>query len=64
METKQLVTFLRWAALAGNVLFIFWILFNGINEGFKGTVVEKVSYTALMLLLAVNSFLLLNKPGK
>ena len=46
------------AAIAGNLLFILWILYNGINEGFQANLIEKISYIALMGLLAVNAFLL------
>jgi len=49
-------------AIAGNIIFILWILYNGINEGFVGTLPEKVSYIGLMGLLAVNSILL--RSGK
>lgn len=58
-EKLTLTKLLFWAALAGNVLFILWILFNGMNEGFQGTLPEKASYAGLMGLLAINSFLLL-----
>jgi len=47
------------ATIAGNILFTLWILYNGINEGFQGTTIEKFSYVALMGLLAVNAFLLI-----
>lgn len=46
-------------AIAGNILFVLWILYNGINESFQGTIIEKVSYVTLMGLLAVNAFLLI-----
>jgi len=36
------------------------ILRNGINEGFAGTLPEKLSYIGLMGLLAVNSILLVS----
>lgn len=58
---RQLLT---WFAIAGNIMFILWILMNGINEGFQGTLLEKVSYISLMGLLAINSFLLINKTKK
>ena len=54
-----LYNFLRIAAIAGNLLFILWILYNGINEGFQAKLVQKVAYLALLSLLATNSFLLL-----
>ncbi|MBS1657163.1 MAG: hypothetical protein K1X63_07725 [Chitinophagales bacterium] len=60
---NQFFAFIRPVAIAGNLMFLFWILYNGINEGFAGTLVEKVSYIALMLLLAANCILLLNKKA-
>ena len=58
---KIIKKYLTMLAVACNVIFILWILFNGINEGFKGTLVEVVSYICLMGLLAINSFLLLGR---
>jgi hypothetical protein len=48
----------RYAAMVGNMLFLVWILYNGIDEGFKGTRVEVLSYVALMVLLLFNTILL------
>jgi len=45
-------------AIFGNIIFILWILLNGINEGFSGTVLAKISYIALLILLALNAILL------
>jgi hypothetical protein len=58
-DSSLITEFISIAAIADNVLFVLWILFNGINEGFKGTRVEKVSYITLMGLLSVNAFLLI-----
>ncbi|MEZ5014713.1 MAG: hypothetical protein R2794_10520 [Chitinophagales bacterium] len=55
---------LRPLAKAGNILCILWILFNGIDEGFRGTKPEIISYICLMLLLALNSFLLIRYRKK
>ena len=52
---------LRTLAIAGNVLFVLWILYNGINEGFKGTLPEIISYIALVILLGMNTVLLWRK---
>ena len=61
-EIKNLLTVL---AVAGNIIFILWILYNGINEGFVGTLPEKISYIGLMGLLAVNTILITgNKERK
>jgi len=61
MKSKKstLTELLSLAAITGNILFVLWILYNGISEGFQGTTIEKVSYLALMGLLAVNAFLLI-----
>lgn len=56
-EIKNTLTVL---AIAGNIIFVLWILRNGINEGFAGTLPEKLSYIGLMGLLAVNSILLVS----
>lgn len=53
---------LRYITLAGNTLFILWILHNAIDEGFRGTnSVEAASLTALIILLVLNSYILLAK---
>lgn len=58
-EKSPVIKLLSRAAVAGNILFVLWILYNGINEGFQGTLIEKVSYITLTALLATNAFLLL-----
>ena len=60
-EKSTFIELLSWAAVAGNILFVLWILYNGINKSFQGTTIEKISYIALMGLLAVNAFLLIRK---
>jgi hypothetical protein len=49
--------------LAGNIAFVLWVTYNGIDEGFSGTIVQKFSYIALMALLLGNAFVLNKKPG-
>lgn len=58
MKNNQLIALLKFAAIAGNILFMLWITYNGINEGFKGTLPEKISYIGLMVLLGLNSVLI------
>ena len=53
---------LRYLAILGNVLFILWITFNGIDEGFSGTIYQKLSYIGLVSLLVLNIGLL-NRKG-
>jgi hypothetical protein len=53
---------MKYAAVSGNIVFVFWILFNAMEEGFKGTLPEKASFFGIIGLLLLNSILLLNKP--
>ena len=61
MRNKQSISFLRYAAIVGNFLFILWILFNGIKEGFKAPLTENFHYVAVMGLLAINTVLLFSR---
>ena len=54
-----LLKLLSFATVAGDILFVLWVLYNGINEGFKGTTIEKLSYITLSVLLLVNAFLII-----
>jgi hypothetical protein len=58
-EKSPIIEMLSFLAIAGNILFVLWILYNGINENFQGTTIEKISYVTLMGLLTVNAFLLI-----
>jgi len=49
---------LRYVTIAGNLLFVLWVLYNGINQGFKGTPVEILSYIGLVVLLLLNVLLM------
>ncbi len=59
MQNKTLMLLMRTAAIAGNVLFILWVTYNGVKEGFSGTMPQKASYIGLMCLLALNSYLVI-----
>jgi len=61
---KEIKGFLTWLAIAGNLIFILWILYNGINEDFSGTLIEKLSYLGLMGLLSINTYLLVDQRAK
>jgi hypothetical protein len=58
-EKSSFTVLLSLAAITGNILFVLWILYNGINEGFQGTTIEKISNILLMGLMSVNAFLLI-----
>lgn len=51
----------RALAIACNILFILWILYNGVQEDFQGTLPEKISYIGLICLLLANTGLLLGR---
>jgi hypothetical protein len=61
MKDNPIFQLLRLAALAGNALFILWLLYNGIDEGFRATPYQLMSYIGLTLLLILNSILLFVK---
>lgn len=50
---------LKAGAIAGNLLFVLWISFNAIKEHFSGTIYEKITYVALMVLLITNCVLII-----
>jgi len=50
---------LGWLAVAGNIVFILWITFNAIDEGFRGTPPQVVSWIALAALLVLDTLLIL-----
>ncbi|MBK6766356.1 MAG: hypothetical protein IPG71_08570 [bacterium] len=52
---------IRKLAITANILFVVWILYNGMNEGWQGTPPEIVSYVGLLVLLLLNSYLLLKR---
>jgi len=60
-EIKKILTLF---AVCGNILFVLWIFYNGVNEGFEGTIIEKISYISLMGLLTLNGVLLVLKSKK
>jgi hypothetical protein len=63
MLSKQFIALLRFAAICGNILFVLWVTFNGLKEGFSGTIYQKLSYAGLVGLLSINSFLILTKSA-
>lgn len=50
---------LKYLTLFGDSLYIFWVLYNGIDEGFKNIgSVQSVAIMGLILLLGLNIFIL------
>lgn len=63
-QISKFYSLLHIIAIAGNIIFGLWILINGINEGFRGTAPEIVSYVGLMILLLLNTILLFRQQKK
>lgn len=61
---SEVYNLLRYLAVVGNLIFVLWILYNGVNEGFQGTPLEIVSYIGLIVLLLLNSFLMCNRKKR
>jgi len=62
MDKNNFYKLLRYAALFGDVVYILWLLYNGIDEGFKGiNTVQGLAATGMILLLILNIALLNNK---
>jgi hypothetical protein len=61
MKNINLYDLFKYLAVAGNLLFILWITYNGIDEGFRGTIYQILSYIGLVVLLVLNTALILRK---
>ena len=57
---KLRLTWIEWLAVAGNVVFIGWMLFNAMDEG-GGTPAQVVSMIGLICLLVLDSVLIASK---
>jgi len=61
MDLRSLLKFL---AVAGNILFILWLLYNGADEGFRASTYQLLSYIGLTILLLLDSYLVLSGDKK
>jgi hypothetical protein len=52
---------LRFLAIFGDIGFILWMTYNAIDEGFKGTIYQQLSYIGLTSVLLLNIYLLSRK---
>jgi hypothetical protein len=55
---------LRYVAISGNVVFILWVVRNGLESGFRGTPAEVASFVGLVALLTLNTGLLLARRSR
>jgi hypothetical protein len=56
---KDTYNLLRYLAVAGNIVFVLWILYNGIEEGFQATApLQILLYIGMLILLSVNAAVL------
>ena len=56
--SRRVRRWLRYAAIAGDGVFVLWVLRNGLEQGFRGTPVELASSLGLIVLLILNAVLL------
>ncbi len=64
MKTQsKMYNILKYVAIIGNVIYILWIIYNGIDEGFQyiGSV-QTIALTGMIFLLILN-VVLLNKKN-
>ena len=64
MKNNDFMLLLKYAAITGNILFVLWIAFNAMDEGFRGTLYEKLSGIGMICLLILNCILLISKSQK
>jgi predicted PurR-regulated permease PerM len=55
---KRIRPWVRYLAMAGDVAYILWIVYNAVDDGFRTRGVELVALTGLLLLLVLNIVLL------
>ena len=56
---KRWARWLVWIAVGGDGIFIAWLVYNAIDDGFRGTGPQIASGVGLVALLALNVYLLL-----
>jgi hypothetical protein len=62
MNKNNFYKLLRYATLFGDAIYIFWLLYNGIDEGFRGiNTVQGIAVIGIILLLTLNIVLLSHK---
>lgn len=64
MKNMTLSTIFGRFTIAVNFIFVAWILFNGLDSGWKGKPAEIASYAALALLLLINSYFIFSARRK
>jgi hypothetical protein len=55
---RRVPEWLRFVAIAGNVLYLLWVMYNGVSEGFRGTPVYIVTMIGVMGLFVLNAVIL------
>lgn len=48
----------KFIAISGNIFFILWTVYNGIDEGFKASPLQLVSFISLWIVLILNIILI------
>ncbi len=64
IKSSKIYNLLRYIAIFLNLVYVLWILYNGIDEGFRGNIVAIIAPLGLVLLLIINVILLRHKITK
>jgi hypothetical protein len=58
MDKNLVFRLFCYATILGNIVFVLWIIYNAIDEGFQGTIYQIASAIGLILLLSLETMLL------
>lgn len=64
MFYKRLINFMRVITISGNIIFLAWTIYNGTQGDFDSTLIQAFPYDGLMVLLAMNCILLIERKTR
>ena len=64
MFYKRLINFMRVAVITGNIIFLAWTIYNGVQGDFDSTLIQAFPYNGLIVLLAMNCILLIERKAR
>ncbi|MFB9844206.1 hypothetical protein [Mucilaginibacter ginsenosidivorans] len=64
MFYKRLINFMRVVTISANIIFLAWTIYNGIQGDFDSTLIQAFPYDGLMVLLAMNCILLIERKTR
>ena len=64
MFYKRLIYFMRVAVITGNIIFLAWTIYDGVQGDFDSTLIRAFPYDGLMVLLVMNCILLIERKAR